>query len=297
MGVPITTAKLTNDEQVAIIEIGIDKPDSMQKLCKICDPDFTIVTGIGLAHAKNFQDQTHIANEKFQLVNHVLSKNGTCIVSKKCLDHEIFRTNAKDLIIIDETIINNGNTRHLQIRNIKFQVPHLMSDGIIENLTLAISCAQQLGKTIYEITEKIALWTTTKLRGELIKRGQRIFFVDCYNANDISFFDSIKNFNRILPHSPRLFVIGALKESEIGENVGKVNFKIGQFLQLQQEDKVILIGTESEPIKEGLLSCRTKLKQILTFRDKEDSKPIIEDFVGPVYLKGHRSYALETLIM
>lgn len=297
LGVPITTAKLTNDEQVAIIEIGIDKPNSMQHLCKICDPDFAIVTGIGLAHAKNFHDQNHIAHEKFQLVNHVLSKNGTCIVSKKCLEHEIFRSHFENFQITDETIIKDCNVRHLHVKNSKFKIPHLMSDGITSNLALAISCAKQLGISDHDLTEKIERWTTTKLRGEIVTRGNRTFFVDCYNANDVSFFDSLANFNRIFPDSHRLFIIGALKESEIGKNSENINFRIGQFLPLKNDDKVILIGAESGPIKEGILSCTTKQNQIFAFHDKEESKPIIEKFVGPIYLKGHRSYALETLIL
>lgn len=296
LGLPLSVAKIQNKEKYAVIEIGIDQANTMESLCNIANPDIAIITGISHSHSANFTSQDQIAQEKFKLATHVLQKNGLVIASQSCMDHEIFKKNANKISVIHSTIIDKTEYRELLCNGSKFTIPNPMSIGTINDLSLAIHCAQHLGISDEIIQKRLKKWAPYKLRGEIIEKGGKIFYADCYNANDASFFDSLENFHRLYGQNNNLFIIGALKESEIGIVSHQTNFKIGQFIHLKPNDIAILIGESAPEIAKGLTESGANISQVKILYTKQQAIEIIENFSGTVYLKGHHSYALETLL-
>jgi UDP-N-acetylmuramoyl-tripeptide--D-alanyl-D-alanine ligase len=63
IGVPLTLLKLTQEHEMAIIEMGANKPGDIAELCAIADPTHGIITNIGKAHLEgfiNFEGQNRI---------------------------------------------------------------------------------------------------------------------------------------------------------------------------------------------------------------------------------------------
>ncbi len=54
IGVPLTLLKLKAEHEVAVIEMGANHQKEIEMLCEIAQPDFGLVTNIGLAHLEGF---------------------------------------------------------------------------------------------------------------------------------------------------------------------------------------------------------------------------------------------------
>jgi len=116
----------------------------------------------------------------------------------------------------------------------------------------------------------------------------RTYFVDCYNANVPAFIDSLSQFDRLFPYGNRLFVIGALRYSEIGADVVGENEMVFQSLPIREYDRVIVIGEEEDFSVDSI-----KCNWIRIFRSTLEAIEDVRKFKGVRFLKGHRYYKLE----
>lgn len=71
IGVPISVAQLTADDEVALFEAGISQPGEMQALMHIIAPTHGIFTHLGDAHSENFSDPALKVAEKMLLFTDV----------------------------------------------------------------------------------------------------------------------------------------------------------------------------------------------------------------------------------
>ncbi|MDR0693066.1 MAG: hypothetical protein LBF49_00625 [Puniceicoccales bacterium] len=169
-------------------------------------------------------------------------------------------------------------------------MPRLMSQGIVKNFVLACVCALECGMDATNIQRRINLWKPSKWRGEIIATPARTYFADCYNANFIAFTNSLAQFDRSFPHGNRLFVIGALIRCEVGNGVIGDNATLFKSLPLRENDGVIVLG-EPENFSMDTIGCNWKV-----FPSASQAMETVTNFHGVVYLKGHRTYGLESLI-
>ena len=69
-GVPLTLARLPQDAEFAIIEIGMNHPGEIGPLAEIAAPDAAVVTNIGTAHIEHLKTREAIADELKRIVCH-----------------------------------------------------------------------------------------------------------------------------------------------------------------------------------------------------------------------------------
>lgn len=67
LGVPISVLGMEAHHELGIFEAGISRPEEMQALAEILQPDIGLFTALGEAHDEGFQDRTHKLQEKARL--------------------------------------------------------------------------------------------------------------------------------------------------------------------------------------------------------------------------------------
>jgi len=68
-GVPLTLARMPQDSEFAIIEIGMSAPGEIAPLSRMARPHVAMITAIAAAHLEAFKDITGIAREKASLID------------------------------------------------------------------------------------------------------------------------------------------------------------------------------------------------------------------------------------
>jgi len=54
IGVPKTLLRLTESDQVAVVEMGASHPGDIKKLVEVVEPDCGLITNVGMAHLQGF---------------------------------------------------------------------------------------------------------------------------------------------------------------------------------------------------------------------------------------------------
>ena len=94
LGTALSILTIEKSHELAIIEAGISKPGDMEKLRTIINPNYALITNIGLAHAENFRSKQHLIDEKMKLVEDVESY----YFSKH--EGHVFKINSKGQLVI-----------------------------------------------------------------------------------------------------------------------------------------------------------------------------------------------------
>jgi UDP-N-acetylmuramoyl-tripeptide--D-alanyl-D-alanine ligase len=69
IGVPLSLLATPEDAEVALIEIGADRPGDIRRLTPIVDPEIAVITRIGHSHLDGLGSIRAVAEEKWSLVN------------------------------------------------------------------------------------------------------------------------------------------------------------------------------------------------------------------------------------
>ena len=80
LGFPLTVFRLTEDDEVAVLEMGISDFGEMDRLSKIAQPDICVITNIGFCHLENLGTRDGILKAKTEIFNH-MNPDGIVIVN------------------------------------------------------------------------------------------------------------------------------------------------------------------------------------------------------------------------
>src|SRR5690606_13061104 len=113
IGVPLTLLKITDETDLAIIEMGANHQGEIAQLCKIAEPDFGLITNFGKAHLEGFGGFEGVIKGKSEMYEYLLNEHKTAFV------------NSDDAIQIDKTsdinrysfTLNNNHKANINLTN------------------------------------------------------------------------------------------------------------------------------------------------------------------------------------
>ena len=80
LGVPLTIFRLRDDDEVAVIEMGINHFGEMTRLSKIVRPDIAVITNIGTAHLEFLKSRDGILRAKTEIFEY-MKPDGLAVLS------------------------------------------------------------------------------------------------------------------------------------------------------------------------------------------------------------------------
>lgn len=309
LGVPLTLTRIDPEQHAyAVIEAGISEPGEMATLAAMIEPDVALVTLVAPAHLEALGTVEGVAREKSLLARAAR----LAILPKRLLEFAAFRTLETRTFLVESAEVIRPDvpapesayfaTSHRQettALSLAYGPPpprmftlERVSDGMAQNAVLAVCAALKLGVPIDTVRARLAAWRPAAMRGELRREGDRLVYLDCYNANPASMADALANFYRITPlESPRLFVIGGMEE--LGPDSARFHRALGRQLKLRPEDACVVIGAEAEAVKQGAVESGMRPEQFTVSNSIEPIATRVAAFRGSVFVKGSRKHALE----
>ncbi len=97
IGVPLTLLSIPADTEIAIVEMGASHPGEIDFLCNIANPDFGLVTNVGLAHLEGFGSFKGVVRTKTELYKHLAAMAGVIFVNA---DNDILMERAEKMAVL-----------------------------------------------------------------------------------------------------------------------------------------------------------------------------------------------------
>lgn len=295
LGVPFTLLKLRKEHEIAVIEMGANKPGDIEELCDIAEPTHGMITNIGKAHIEGFGSFEGVIKTKTELYDAIELVQGTVFMNADdpiLLKHapacELITYGNKGQVKSEITSLNPFLNFKWRAGDYKSPVikTNLVGSYNLSNFTAAICIGLFFDVEPEAINKALIDYVPTNNRSQISKVNSCTLIVDCYNANPTSMLGALENFIE-MEGDHKIAFLGDMKElgniSE-GEHAAIVDWVTGH------QVKAVLIGDEFSRIT----------NQLPTYKNVEDFINSPKEFASIekhlVLLKGSRSIKLEQLI-
>ena len=312
VGVPKTLFRLTDEHDIAVIEMGASHPGDIRTLAETAEPTCGLITNVGKAHLQGFGTLKGVLKTKGELYDYLATRDESVVFINA--DDELltsilpetawvspYSTNLAnaDGCVVGE-IIQQASSPYLSLRwqengldlEERGEEPkwyeistHLIGSYNINNVLAAITIGLQFAVTPAQICHAIENYIPSNNRSQFTETATNRLIIDAYNANPTSMELALENF-RQMPVGPKMAIIGEMRE--LGESSDEEHRHIVKVLKKCRFDRVWLIGDAYADIK-----CHYR-----KFHDVEEAKIAIanehpEGFY--ILLKGSNSTRLHQL--
>lgn len=298
IGVPLTLLQLTEEHELAIVEMGANHPGEIGELSAIAEPDYGIITNIGKAHLEGFGGIEGVTKTKKELYDFIRSKEGELFVNGSdellmSLSEGIKRTCYNDASsAFDVSVADAIPALALKVK-MGGDVNVIHTQMVGEYNCINVAAVLEIGHYFNIPFDKMKLaleaYAPSNNRSQIVKTANNHVILDAYNANPASMGVAIENFKSLeMPN--KIVMLGAMKE--LGDYSKDEHQSLVDAVSGNDFSVKLLVGAE-------FLSVANQPEDILFFENLEDVKSYIEStsiLDSTILVKGSRSMKMETLV-
>jgi UDP-N-acetylmuramoyl-tripeptide--D-alanyl-D-alanine ligase len=263
IGVPLTLLELTNEHELAVVEMGASRPDEIKLLTEIAAPNYGLVTNVGRAHLEGFQSFEGVMKAKGELYENISKSGGRLflntdnpflvqmassarIPSEKINSYSLQNTKA----YVYGNIVGNSPFLEMQCqpkdaKSIRIKT-NLIGAYNAENVLAAVAAGHYFEINPESIKSGIENFVPTNNRSQYAETSKNKLIIDTYNANPTSMRTAIMNFIAYAGKN-RTFILGDMLE--LGAQSATEHQNIVDLLLENKLENVFLIGEEFKKIQ------------------------------------------------
>lgn len=306
IGVPNTLSKMTYDDEIAVIEMGMSMPGEMMRLAELVDLDCAIVTNIGVSHIEQLGTQDGICAEKFHIADAlvdggVVFLNGDDNILLKHMSElkaqvVLFGLDENNDYRAVDIISGDAADFHIEKKGVKICHVKLNVPGLhnVRNALVAVALAEKYGIQPQAAADALAGYGGVAMRQEIIRHNGITIIDDSYNASP----DSMKAGIDVLCSVGRKRKIAVLADMlELGTDSPEYHFQVGEFIAQNNVDELITYGELALNIGTGAAS-NTDIK-IKHFENRQQIDEYLKnelDAGDTVLFKGSRGMKLNECV-
>ena len=246
IGVPKTLLQLTEEHNMAVIEMGANHPGEIKTLVNIVEPDCGLITNVGKAHLEGFGSFEGVIKTKGELYDFLREHKGKVFIDEEN-EHLMNISQGLDLIpYVTGEVIDCAPYLHFKWQGGDIMT-HLIGAYNIKNMMAAATVGLHFGVSVADINDALAGYIPSNNRSQLTITEKNKLIVDTYNANPTSMMAALQNFS-IMQVSPKMAILGDMRE--LGEVSEAEHKKVVDFLTAEEakakegEFLVWLVGAE-----------------------------------------------------
>ncbi|MCQ4140272.1 bifunctional UDP-N-acetylmuramoyl-tripeptide:D-alanyl-D-alanine ligase/alanine racemase [Chryseobacterium sp. EO14] len=299
IGLPLSLLQINNSHQLGIFEVGISKPNEMEKLENIFHPQIGLLTHIGTAHLSNFQSEEELIDEKIKLFKHsetVIYNGDNSLVDKKIKElysgKKLISYGFKEYnqVYFKNNISKNEEvTVHYFDEEISFPV-HQRDEATLTNALALVTVLKDLGIENEKIVEKINALKAVEMRLEAIEGiKSNIVINDSFNLDLDSLKTALQFLNEYNKPKKSLVLTDIVG---VNSNSKELYEEVSELVNEQKFDSVFLIGDEISKFSELF---KAKTFTFINTQELIESKHLTEIENQIILLKGARKFEIERL--
>jgi len=218
IGVPLTLLSFDEDTDFGVVEMGANHPGEIKSLCEIAEPNFGIITNIGIAHLEGFGSLENLVKTKAELYDYIINKKGTIFQNS---DNKILKeiTNYSKIITYGTNsdvdtigkIIDNEPFLKIELENNCIIQSNLIGEYNFENILAAVCVGNYFKIKDDLIKNAIENYFPKNNRSQVIEKGTNRIISDAYNANPTSMDSALNNFMNLNVQN-KIIVLGDMFE-------------------------------------------------------------------------------------
>jgi len=299
IGVPLSILSITNNTEIAIIEMGANHQGEIAELCEISQPDFGIITNIGKAHLEGFGGLEGVIKAKTELYKYIKHHKGKLFVNaddpllmekSSGLDGILYGTSKNNSLSGEVT----GKFPFLSVDlNINGQVYQTESNLIgsynFANIMAAACIGKYFGVKPELIKQGISSYKPENNRSQWLETTNNKIILDAYNANPSSMKLALENFAES-PYARKAMILGDMLE--LGDYAQTEHEFIVELAVNYDFEKIVLIGKNFKSFSSSYPICQS-FEDVMSAK-KELEKINLKNYT--ILLKGSRGVKLEKLL-
>lgn len=297
IGLPLSLLQINDAHKLGIFEVGISKPNEMEKLENIFQPQIGLLTHIGTAHLANFKSEEELIDEKIQLFkdSEVIIYNGdNSLVDKKLIDlYSSKKLISYGLIDSNQVYFKNNISKDENLvvqyfdEEISFPV-HQRDEATLTNVLALITVLKELGVENQNIIEKINVLKAVEMRLEAIEGiKSNIIINDSFNLDLDSLKTALQFLNEYKKPKKSLVLTDIVG---VNSNSKELYEEVSELVNDQKFDSVFLIGDEISKFSDLF---KAKTHTFINTQELIDSKHLTEIENQIILLKGARKFEIE----
>ena len=253
LGLPMTLFRLTEDNDAAVLEMGISYFGEMTRLSRIARPDIAIFTNIENVHTENLIDRDGVLRAKTELVPNMRSDHDPVLIlnaeDDKLLGYRVPEDRravyygfgegcfARAENVVPHGIESTDFTLFLGGESIEVSLPASGRHMVLDSLAAA-AAGHEMGLTLPEIKRGLESFVPVEGRMTKLEYHGALIINDCYNASPTSMAASL----RVLAGAEgrKLALLGDMLE--LGERTAELHRGIGTLCAELGIDMLFTVG-------------------------------------------------------
>lgn len=301
IGVPLTILGITDEHDLAIIEMGTNNPGEIAQLAALSSPTHALITSIGKAHLEGLGSIEGVAIEKLSLFDFVRETGGqlfanltSTYIKEYLAAHEVAATTyseseSQTFTIHTESVFPKLEATIQQSTNSYSLQSQLFGLHNQLNICAALTVGGYFDTNMNNMIEAIGNMQLSNNRTETFKLESNTIYLDAYNANPSSMSEAIKAFAQS-NSTNKILILGDM--FELGTEEIKEHQSIVDLAESYNWESIVLAGS--------LFSqTQGKQSQVSHFKTFEELKKWFDhqSFKNKeILLKGSRGMGLERLV-
>ncbi len=319
IGLPLSLTRIAENDQMVVLELGMNASGEIRRLCEIARPTHGIITNIGPAHIGELGSLESIRDAKLEIMDGltvtVLNADDDFLMDGYSKALAEGRINGR---LITFSVRNNS---HVQARNVvtdpdgssftltlqdgKHAVITLRIRGLfnVYNALAASAVCISLEMSLGEIQRALEGYVAFPMRFEVVRLGSFTLINDAYNANPVSVRESLRELVRMKGERRAVAVLGDMYE--LGKHSERLHREVGRTVDELGIDVFVSVGAmmglaaKEAQKKAESGSGRKKSADVISFQSVEAAGRNISAILREgdvVLIKGSRIMGMERLI-
>ncbi len=306
IGLPLVVMGASPEDEVLVLEMGMDNPGEIEKLSMCAEPDVAIITNIGTSHIGILGSKENIAKTKGAIVKGMASKAQVTGSRKsqevptlllysadEYTDYIIDNFAKEEKVNIEKIGFNKDDSIFIsQLEVDGFGMPHftleVKGEGIYPvtmsmpgkaatvDFMLAVGAARAMHVPIEQSIEAIAQLESTNLRLEVkqTETSPRIID-DSYNASPSSMAEALDVMSAMDCSGKRIAVLGEM--GDMGDRAEYLHGLVGAYAAAKDLDMLCVIGTDrAHAIAQGARDVGMSEDKIVSFESVPEAVTILK---------------------
>lgn len=258
IGVPLTLLAMPANCEVAVLELGANRPGEIAELCAIARPTHGLLTNIGKEHLEGFGSLQGVKKAEGELYQYLSRHNGVVFlnlsekylpamakkVTKKVSYRQAHSLDANDVILdvqlLAETPFIQAAFLSDDLEKINVQ-SNLIGRHNFFNIMTAIALGIYFRVPAEKIKAAVEGYVPANNRSQVIRQGSNLILLDAYNANPSSMKPALETLRSLdFPH--KIAILGDMLE--MGEAAAAEHARLLRFAKSLKLDQLVLVGPE-----------------------------------------------------